>query len=75
MKGQLIGLTMIDGHKPTVEEIAVRGEIRRTCDKVAKVLPDCSANDIASLTDFYSLFHTIGYCRLPKASLLDKQRD
>lgn len=60
MKGQLIGLTTIDGHKPTVEEIELKGEIRRTCDKVAKVLANCQANDIASLTDFYSLLHTIG---------------
>lgn len=75
MKGQFIGLTTIDGHKPTVEEIEVRDEIRRTCDKIAKVLANCQANDIASLTDFYSLLHTIGYCRLPETSLLEKQRD
>lgn len=75
MKGQFIGLTTIDGHKPTVEEIEVRGEIRRTCDKIAKILPNCTANDISSLTDYYSLLHTIGFCRLPEASLLEKQRD
>lgn len=75
MKGQFIGLTTIDGHKPTVEEIEVRGEIRRTCDRIAKILPNCTANDISSLTDYYSLLHTIGYCRLPEASLLEKQRD
>lgn len=75
MKGQLIGLTTIDGHKPTVEEIEVRDEIRRTCDKIAKVLANCQASDIASLTDYYSLLHTIGYCRLPEASLLEKQRE
>lgn len=75
MKGQLIGLTTIDGHKPTVEEIELKGEIRRTCDKVAKVLANCQANDIASLTDFYSLLHTIGYCKRPEAFLLEKQRD
>lgn len=75
MKGQFIGLTTIDGHKPTVEEIEVRGEIRRTCDKIAKILPNCIANDISSLTDYYSLLHTIGFCRLPAASLLEKQRD
>ena len=66
MKGQLIGLTTIDGHKPTVEEIEVRSEIRRTCDRVAKVLPNCKANDIASLTGYYSLLYTIGYCKLPE---------
>lgn len=75
MKGQFIGLTTIDGHKPTVEEIEVRGEIRRTCDRIAKILPNCTANDIASLTDYYSLLHTIGFCRLPEASLLEEQRD
>lgn len=75
MKGQFIGLTTIDGHKPTVEEIEVRSEIRRTCDRVAKVLPYCKANDIASLTGYYSLLYTIGYCKLPESSLLEKQRD
>ena len=75
MKGQLIGLTTIDGHKPTVEEIELKGEIRRTCDKVAKVLANCQANDIASLIDFYSLLHTIGYCKRPEVFLLEKQRD
>lgn len=75
MKGQFIGLTTIDGHKPTVEEIEVRGEIRRTCDKVAKVLPNCKVNDIASLTGYYSLLYTIGYCKLPEAFILEKQRD
>lgn len=75
MKGQLIGLTTIDGHKPTVEEIELKGEIRRTCDKVAKNLANCQANDIACLTDFYSLLHTIGYCKRPEAFLLEKQRD
>lgn len=75
MKGQFIGLTTIDGHKPSVEEIEVRNEIRRTCDRVAKVLPNCMANDIASLTGYYSLLYTIGYCRLPETSLLEKQRD
>lgn len=74
MKG-LIGLTTIDGHKPTVEEIEVRGEIRCTCDRIAKILPNCTANDIVSLADYYSLFHTIGFRRLPEASLLEKQRD
>lgn len=75
MKGQLIGLTTIDGHKPTVEEIELKGEIRRTCDKVAKNLVNCQANDIAGLTDFYLLLHTIGYCKRPEAFLLEKQRD
>ena len=75
MKGQLIGLTTIDGHKPTVEEIELRSEIRRTCDKVAKILINCMVNDIASLTGYYSLLYTIGYCKLPETFLLEKQRD
>lgn len=75
MKGQFIGLTTIDGHKPTVEEIEVRSEIRRTCDRVAKVLPNCKANDIANLTGYYSLLYAIGYCKLPESSLLEEQRD
>ena len=75
MKGQFIGLTTIDGHKPTVEEIEMRSEIRRTCDRVAKVLPNCKANDIASLTGYYSLLYAIGYCKLPESPLLEKQRD
>ncbi len=75
MKGQLIGLTTIDGHKPTVEEIEVRSEIRRTCDRVAKVLPNCKVNDIASLTGYYFLLYTMGYCKPPESSLLEKQSD
>lgn len=75
MKGQLIGLTTIDGHRPTDEEVEVQSEIRRTSDKLAKVLPDCRANEIASLTGYYSILYTIGYRKLPDASILEKQRD
>lgn len=32
-------------------------------------------NDIASLTGYYSLLYTIGYCKLPEVFLLEKQRD
>ena len=75
MKGQFIGLTAIDGHKPTVEEIEVRSEIRRACDRMARVLPTCTATDIASLTGYYSTLYTIGYSRMPETALLEKQRD
>lgn len=75
MKGQYIGLTTIDGHKPTVEEIEVRSEIRRACDHMARVLSTCTATDIASLTGYYSILYTIGYSRMPETTLLEKQRD
>lgn len=75
MKGQYIGLTAIDGHKPTAEEIEVRSEIRRACDRMARVLPTCTATDIASLTGYYSTLYTIGYSRLPETTLLERQRD
>lgn len=75
MKGQNIGLTTIDGHRPTAEEIEVRNEIRRTCDRMAKALSGCTANEIAGLAGSYSIIYTMGYHKLPEASFLDRQRD
>lgn len=75
MKSQLIGLTTTDSHKPTAEERELQSEIRNACVRMTKELPYCTANDIASLTGFYSLLYTIGYRRMPETSLLEKQRD
>lgn len=75
MKGQLIGLTAVDGHKPTVEERELQREVRRTSDRMAKVLPYCPAKEIAGLIGYYSVLYTIGYHKLPDASLLETQRD
>lgn len=75
MKGQLIGLTTIDGHKPTIEELKVQREICNTCDRMGKALPDCTADEIASLTGHYYILYTIGYRRLPDMSFLEQQRD
>ena len=75
MKGQLMGLTTIDGHKPTLEEMEVRKEICRTCERMAKTMSACTANEIAGLTGYYSLLYTMGYHRLPETSILDRQRD
>lgn len=75
MKGQLIGLATIDGHQPAVEEKEVQSEICRACDKMAMALPTCAANEIADLTGYYSMLHTIGYHQLPNPSLMEKQRE
>lgn len=75
MKGQLIGLTAIDGHKPTLEELELKKEICRTCERMAKTMSVCPAHEISPLTGYYTLLYTMGYHRLPETSLLEKQRD
>lgn len=75
MKGQSIGLTAIDGHRPSDEERELQSEVRRTSDRMAKALTHCPAKEIASLTGYYSILHTIGYRRMPEPALLDRLLD
>ena len=75
MRGQLLGLTAIDGHKPTLEERELRQEICRACERLAKAIPACRASEIAGLAGYYSLLYTIGYHRLPETSFLERQRE
>ena len=74
-KGQLIGLTTVDGHKPTALEKEVQGEIRRACDNMVKTLSYCTPDEIANLTGYYTVLYTIGYHKLPETSLVEAQRD
>ena len=75
MKSQLIGLTTLDGHKPTAEEQALQCEVQRVGERIAKTLAFCPANEIASLTGFYSMLYTIGYRRLPDSSVLVRSKE
>lgn len=75
MKGQAVGLTVVDGHKLSAEELDVQKEIRRACDEVERTLLNCNAGDIACLTDFYFSLFIIGYYKLPDASFRGKQTD
>ncbi len=75
MKGQFLGLTVVDGHKLSAEEMELQKEIRQTCDSVEKALLNCSAGDIGYLTDFYTSLYIIGYHKLPDASIRGKQTD
>ena len=50
MKGQSIGLTTIDGHKPTTEEteeIETKSRICSLCDDIIELLPTCEPSEIA----------------------------
>lgn len=75
MKGQLLGLATIDGHRPSPEEKELKREISRTCERMAKTLSGCAPGEIAELTGYYTLLYTMGYHRLPEASLMERQRE
>lgn len=57
MKGQLIGMTIIDGHKPKPEELELRREMDRTCDIIVNLLSKCDARYIADNILLYNSFH------------------
>lgn len=75
VKAQAVGLTTLDGHKPTADELRILSEIHRICEWLARILPRCSVGDIASLTGHYSMLYTIGYRRWPGQTLLSEQRE
>ena len=75
MKGQSIGLTTIDGHKPTSEEIETKSRICRLCDDIMEFLPTCKPSEIADLTRCYTILYMMGHREMPNASLVGKQRD
>lgn len=75
MKGQSIGLTTIDGHKPTTEEIEVKGRICSLCDDIIEFLPICKPSEIADLTRCYTILYMMGHREMPSASFVGKHRD
>lgn len=75
MKGQLIGMTIIDGHKPKPEELELRREMDRTCDKIVNLLSKCDARYIADLTSYYTTLSMIGLHKLPDPTFINVQRD
>lgn len=75
MKGQSIGLTTIDGHKQTTEEIEVKSRICSLCDDIIELLPTCKPSEIADLTRCYTILYMMGHREMPRASFVSKQRD
>lgn len=75
MKGQSIGLTTIDGHKPTSEEIETKSRVCSLCDDIMELLPICKPSEIADLTRCYAILYMMGHREMPNASLVGKQRD
>lgn len=75
MKGQSIGLTILDGHKPKSEELELQREIRRTCDNIANLLSKCDARYIADLTSYYTTLCIIGMHKLPDTAFISSQRN
>lgn len=75
MKGQLMGMTIIDGHKPKPEELELRREMDRTCDKIVNLLSKCDARYIADLTSYYTILSMIGLHKLPDPAFINIQRE
>lgn len=75
MKGQSIGLTTIDGHKQTTEEIEVKSSICCLCDNIIELLPTCKPSEIADLTRCYAILYMMGHREMPRALFVSKQRD
>lgn len=75
MKGQSVGLTILDGHKPKTEELELRREMCRTCDIIVKLLSKCDARNIADLTSCYTTLYMIGMHKLPDPAFVNAQRD
>ena len=75
MKGQLIGMTIIDGHEPKSEELELQRKMSRTCDKIVNLLSKCEARYIADLTSCYTTLSMIGLHKLPDPTFINGQRD
>lgn len=75
MKGQSLGLTILDGHKPKAEELELQREMCRTCDNIASLLSKCEARNIADLTSCYTTLYMIGMHKLPDPAFVNAQRD
>lgn len=75
IKGQSIGLTTVDGHRQTADEIELKGRICCLCDRVVEILPACKPSDIADLTRCYSMLYMLGHREMPSSAFVGKQRD
>lgn len=75
MQGQALGLTTVDGHRPTADELQLLSDIRRTCDKLADRLSHCRPCEVADLVGFYTILHAMAHHRLPDPTFIGRLRD
>lgn len=75
MQGQALGLTTVDGHRPTADELQLLSDIRRTCDKLADRLSHCRPCEVADLVGYYTILHAMAHHRLPDPAFIGQLRD
>lgn len=75
MQGQALGLTTVDGHRPTANELQLLSDIRHACDKLADRLSHCRPCEVADLVGFYTILHAMAHHRLPDPTFIGRLRD
>lgn len=70
MLGQMGGNLMIDGHKPSDEELRNGEMCRSMCEKLYEELQDCNPGEIAELLECYDILHRMGYRKAPEPKFL-----
>lgn len=74
MQGQLAGNLILDGHKPSAEELMIAKQARSLADSIQRNLRDCCADEIAELFECYDMSYRMGYERVPDEDFIGRQK-